>query len=149
VGCACLTMNDVGEPCAGEPHARFDRGPLATRNKPCGGRWSRAGALKHATTTAWSGPQPQPRSADPAAYLTIAGASSWVSSRGTSMMPSTDRTRAFEDAELGIASRSTQGARTGTSSTRLTLRTRAFSDARFRALAPIARSALDRHFPDT
>ena len=27
--CACLTMNDVGEPCAGEPHARFDRGPLA------------------------------------------------------------------------------------------------------------------------
>jgi hypothetical protein len=22
-------MNDVGEPCAGEPHARFDRGPLA------------------------------------------------------------------------------------------------------------------------
>ena len=23
-------MNDVGEPCAGEPHARFDRGPLAT-----------------------------------------------------------------------------------------------------------------------
>ena len=26
--CACLTMNDVGEPCAGEPHARFDRGPL-------------------------------------------------------------------------------------------------------------------------
>ena len=29
VGCACLTMNDVGEPCAGEPHARFDRGPLA------------------------------------------------------------------------------------------------------------------------
>ena len=26
--CACLAMNDVGEPCAGEPHARFDRGPL-------------------------------------------------------------------------------------------------------------------------
>jgi len=22
-------VNDVGEPCAGEPHARFDRGPLA------------------------------------------------------------------------------------------------------------------------
>ena len=22
-------MNDVGEPCAGERHARFDRGPLA------------------------------------------------------------------------------------------------------------------------
>ena len=24
-------VNDVGEPCAGEPHARFDRGPLARR----------------------------------------------------------------------------------------------------------------------
>jgi RNA-directed DNA polymerase len=27
--CARLPVNDVGEPCAGEPHARFDRGPLA------------------------------------------------------------------------------------------------------------------------
>ncbi len=27
---ACAAVNDVGEPCAGEPHARFDRGPLAT-----------------------------------------------------------------------------------------------------------------------
>jgi RNA-directed DNA polymerase len=26
--CACLTVNDVGKPCAGELHARFDRGPL-------------------------------------------------------------------------------------------------------------------------
>ncbi len=26
--CACLRMNDVGKPCAGEPHARIDRGPL-------------------------------------------------------------------------------------------------------------------------
>jgi Group II intron, maturase-specific domain len=25
---ACLTMNEVGEPRPGEPHARFDRGPL-------------------------------------------------------------------------------------------------------------------------
>ena len=25
-------MNDVGEPCAGEPHARFDRGPLADQH---------------------------------------------------------------------------------------------------------------------
>ena len=31
--CACLTMNGVGKPCAGEPHARFDRGPLE-RLKP-------------------------------------------------------------------------------------------------------------------
>src|SRR3954453_16075385 len=28
---ACLTVNDVGEPCAREPHARFERGPLAKR----------------------------------------------------------------------------------------------------------------------
>jgi hypothetical protein len=62
-------MNDVGEPCAGEPHARFDRGPLAKRNNPAG-RWSRVGALEHATTMTWTGPQPQQRSAEPAAYLT-------------------------------------------------------------------------------
>jgi hypothetical protein len=24
LGCVCQTVNDVGEPCAGEPHARFD-----------------------------------------------------------------------------------------------------------------------------
>ena len=30
-------MNDVGEPCAGERHARFDRGPLARR--PSTARW--------------------------------------------------------------------------------------------------------------
>jgi hypothetical protein len=23
-GCVCQSVNDVGEPCAGEPHARFD-----------------------------------------------------------------------------------------------------------------------------
>ena len=28
---ACPAMNDVGKPCAGEPHARFERGPLAKR----------------------------------------------------------------------------------------------------------------------
>jgi RNA-directed DNA polymerase len=27
--CACAAVNDVGKPCAGELHARFDRGPLA------------------------------------------------------------------------------------------------------------------------
>ena len=25
-------MNDVGKPCARDPHARFDRGPLAKRD---------------------------------------------------------------------------------------------------------------------
>ena len=29
--CACLAVNDVGKRCAGEPHAPFDRGPLAKR----------------------------------------------------------------------------------------------------------------------
>jgi hypothetical protein len=29
--CACPAVNDVGKPCAGELHARFDRGPLADR----------------------------------------------------------------------------------------------------------------------
>ena len=34
--CACLTMNGVGKPCAGEPHARFDRGPLGKLTHPAG-----------------------------------------------------------------------------------------------------------------
>ena len=31
-------VNDVGEPCAGEPHARFDGGRLETERRPlvCG-----------------------------------------------------------------------------------------------------------------
>ncbi len=29
--CACPAVNDVGEPCAGEPHARFEGGREATR----------------------------------------------------------------------------------------------------------------------
>ena len=63
-------MNGVGKPCAGERHARFDWGPLGRLNLCCGGCWSQAGALKYATTTAWSGPQPQGRTTEPAAYLT-------------------------------------------------------------------------------
>jgi hypothetical protein len=55
-GCACLTTNDVGEPCAGEPHARFDRGAAGEADDFCGGRWSRAGALKDATMMARSAP---------------------------------------------------------------------------------------------
>ena len=51
--CACLTVNDVGEPCAGEPHARFDRGPLATKADAHGGRWSQAGGWN--TPPRWPG----------------------------------------------------------------------------------------------
>ncbi len=57
--CACLTTNDVGEPCAGEPHARFDRGPLA-RPADTNTKGDEAKALRpthHAAT-------------NPAAYLT-------------------------------------------------------------------------------
>ena len=55
--CACLTMNDVGEPCAGEPHARFDRGPLATAATPDRGRTRkpRAQRLRPAPTDQASG----------------------------------------------------------------------------------------------
>src|SRR3954468_17614729 len=61
--CACLTMNGVGEPCAGEPHARFDRGPLAR--------------IIAAESTSRMGDKREPRPAsatrtEPAAYLTIA-----------------------------------------------------------------------------
>ena len=34
--CACLTMNGVGKLCAGEPHARFDKGPLGKVTHPAG-----------------------------------------------------------------------------------------------------------------
>ena len=35
--CACLAVNDVGKPCAGEAHARIDKGPLAKRRREDGG----------------------------------------------------------------------------------------------------------------
>jgi hypothetical protein len=57
--CACLTMNGVGEPCAGEPHARFDRGPLArTADTNTMGDEAKALRPTHQTAT------------NPAAYLT-------------------------------------------------------------------------------
>ena len=37
---ACAAVNGVGKPCAGEPHARFDRGPLAKRERDRP-RWAR------------------------------------------------------------------------------------------------------------
>jgi hypothetical protein len=45
-------------------------GAAGDTEQPCGGRWSRAGALRNATIMARSGPQPQQRTAEPAAYLT-------------------------------------------------------------------------------
>jgi hypothetical protein len=37
MACVCAAVNDVGEPCEGEPHARFDGGREVTR---C--RWPQA-----------------------------------------------------------------------------------------------------------
>ena len=60
-------MNDVGEPCARESHARFDRGPLAKRapggerdEKPSGQRHSppahrTASGLPHRLAACWAG----------------------------------------------------------------------------------------------
>ncbi len=59
--CACLTMNGVGEPCAGEPHARFDRGPL--------GRSSELDERHDGRESASPAPGTS-RSIKPAAYLT-------------------------------------------------------------------------------
>ena len=40
-GCVCQSVNDVGEPCAGEPHARFDAAAGGNHSQsgqhaPCG-----------------------------------------------------------------------------------------------------------------
>ena len=59
--CACLTVNDVGEPCAGEPHARFDRGPLGRRSRS----WPRRAMNLRACAR-----RRVHRSTEPAAYLT-------------------------------------------------------------------------------
>ena len=49
---ACLAVNDVGKPCAGEPHARFERGPLEKRERTRRARNPRASARyqPHPTT---------------------------------------------------------------------------------------------------
>ena len=48
-------VKDVGEPCAGELHARFDGRALETEQPRQGNRGPRAGALRNATTMAWAG----------------------------------------------------------------------------------------------
>jgi hypothetical protein len=52
-GCVCQSVNDVGEPCAGEPHARFDAaaggnpGPVGHgRTAPDASRRPYKGALR-------------------------------------------------------------------------------------------------------
>jgi len=63
-------VNDVGKPCAGEPHARFERGPLGRLTHVAGTaglgpvRWK-------ATTMVWSRPELQQWFAEPVAYLTF------------------------------------------------------------------------------
>ena len=48
-------VNNVGEPCAGEPHARFDAAGAGNGANLTGIRGPRAGVLQNATTTAWAG----------------------------------------------------------------------------------------------
>ena len=67
--CACLTVNDVGKPCAGEPHARFDVG-----------RWKRSvvthGGSRAARKHGWVRPRPlkvTPHATARASYPTIKG----------------------------------------------------------------------------
>lgn len=58
-------MNDVGEPCAGEPHARFERGPLAKQPlSRCDGTQA-----PHGKPTGLS-PSTYQSTDQPAAYLT-------------------------------------------------------------------------------
>ena len=79
---ACLTVNGVGEPGAGEPHARFDRGPLV-RMADSEKMGDEAQALRprhHAAT-------------EPAAYLT--GRPRQVRSIGGSRLRSKDIADAF------------------------------------------------------
>ena len=49
-------MNDVGKPCAGEPHARFEVAGAGNGVARSAIRGSQAGVLRNATATAWSGP---------------------------------------------------------------------------------------------
>ena len=70
--CACTAVNDVGKPCAGEPHARFERGPLGRLTHVAG--TAGLGSVRwKAITMAWSRPELQQWSAEPVAYLTAKG----------------------------------------------------------------------------
>jgi hypothetical protein len=60
--CACPAVNDVGKPCAGELHARFDRGPLA--DQAMVSRIPRTGGETRRTEPGHLQP------GEPAAYLT-------------------------------------------------------------------------------
>jgi hypothetical protein len=61
---ACLAVNDVGKPCAGEPHARFDRGPLTKRQPRC------TGTTRTQRETSGTEPGHLPLADQSAAYLT-------------------------------------------------------------------------------
>jgi hypothetical protein len=53
---ARAAVNDVGKPCAGEPHARFEVAGAGNGVARSAIRGSQAGVLRNATTMAWSGP---------------------------------------------------------------------------------------------
>jgi hypothetical protein len=65
-------VNDVGKPCAREPHARFERGPLGRLTHVAG--TAGLGSVRwKATTMARSRPELQQWFAEPVAYLTAKG----------------------------------------------------------------------------
>lgn len=63
-------MNDVGEPCAGERHARFDRGPLATTTNQAGAAGP-GPVCGDATRRPGRDLNRNSQSSEPAAYLTV------------------------------------------------------------------------------
>lgn len=60
--CACLTVKNIGKPCAGKPHARFDEGGLA--------KAATARLLRHCQTKGAETDRPNLRSQQPALYST-------------------------------------------------------------------------------
>jgi hypothetical protein len=54
--CACLAAKDIGKPCAGKPHARFDEGGLglSTMEKLLGHRQTKGPATDNASPTVGS-----------------------------------------------------------------------------------------------
>jgi hypothetical protein len=72
-------MNGVGKPCAGEPHARFDRGPL--------GRFDAQVRWNTRTQRETGGTEPIRRTGytEPAAYLTTPRERLSVAQRLTSL----------------------------------------------------------------
>src|SRR5439155_12745226 len=74
--CACLAVNGVGKRCAGEPHAPFDRGPLAEQQPRRAGRRAPEGKPEGLSPVAYRSltsqrPTSQARRATPPTFVAI------------------------------------------------------------------------------